>query len=145
MERLHSISWRLGWGQSVWGPHSESTGFSKAFTKRRAVCFACWVPELLFCYEPENAATSPHLCSILRRPELSLAGHFASAFAHRCCWLQPPHTPGRRCFRKGTIWLVGPGHVTFPCCLGSQLANMSNDVPMMAYFFFSFPALDYCR
>lgn len=56
--------------------------FSEAFTMRRTVCFACWVAELLFCYEHENMATLP-LQHAERRPELSLAGHFASAFVHK--------------------------------------------------------------
>ena len=63
--------------------------FSKAFTKRRSVCFACWAPERLFCYEHENVSTAP-LQRSGRRPAVSLAGHFASACAHRCCLASSP-------------------------------------------------------
>lgn len=95
----------------------------------------CWVPEFLFCYERENMATLP-LQHAERRPELSLAGHFASAFCPQVLLaLASSHTrvevlQGRN---HAITWA---GHVTFAHHLGSQLTLSNNDT-IMAFFFFT--------
>lgn len=50
-------------GQSVLGGGHSEHRFSKAFTKRRSVCFVCWAQSVYFVLN--TRMSPPHLCSAL--------------------------------------------------------------------------------